>query len=440
MGDRANASGRRWGQRGPRGRAIAALAALLLLAATACGDDDDDAGASGEGVGAGAQDSAELLGPEDRASGEPVRIGMISDGQTPNFDNRDELRAAEAGAEFWNEHRGGIGGRPIEVVTCETVADPATATDCGNRMAEEDVVAVAMNQSAVAEAVWEPLHDAGIPAFFVQASGESLVADDQSTFLMFNPMSTLFAVPIAAAESEEADSIAFVTIDVPVALTQFESGNAERILGNAGLDHDLVPIPPGTADMTSQMQQVADSGAGVVQVVGNDAFCIAAFQGLNAIGFEGSITAVSQCITDATREALAGGGLEGISLVATMALGAEDDETYQRYLAVVDAYGDDVEDVENINGFGGYVAMTSLAASLDGIEGDITPDTVTETIKSMPETGYPGADGMTFQCGGTAFEPAPAVCTNQSLRATLDAEGNPASYEPVDSTEILEGL
>jgi branched-chain amino acid transport system substrate-binding protein len=438
MRDRANASRRRWGLRGPKGRAIAALAALVLLAATACGDDDDDAGSSAEG--AGDQASAELLGPEDRASGEPVRIGMISDGQTPNFDNRDELRAAEAGAEFWNEHRGGIGGRPIEVVTCETVADPATATDCGNQMVEDDVVAVAMNQSAVAEAVWEPLHEAGIPAFFVQASGESLIADDQSTFLMFNPMSTLFAVPIAAAESEDADSIAFVNIDVPVALTQFESGNADRILGNAGLEHELVPIPPGTADMTSQMQQVAESGAGVVQVVGNDAFCIAAIQGLNAVGFEGAITAVSQCITDATREALPGGELEGISLVATMALGAEDDPAYERYLAVVDAYGDDVQDVENINGFGGYVAMTSLAASLDGIEGDITPDTAIDTIKAMAETDYPGADGMTFQCGGSAFEPAPAVCTNQSLRATLDAEGSPASYEPVDSTEILEGL
>jgi branched-chain amino acid transport system substrate-binding protein len=438
MGDRAKTSRRTWSLRGPKGRALAALAALLLLAATACGDDDDDAGSSDEG--AGEQVAAELLGPEDPASGDPVRIGMISDGQTPNFDNRDELRAAEAAAEFRNERRGGIGGRPIEVVTCETVADPATATDCGNRMVEEDVVAVAMNQSAVAESVWEPLHDAGIPAFFLQASGESLIADDESTFLMFNPMSTLFAVPIAAAESEDADSVTFVTIDVPVALTQFESGNADRILGNAGLDHDLVPIPPGTADMTSQMQQIVDSGAGVVQVVGNDAFCIAAFQGLNAVGFEGSITSVSQCVTNATREALPGGELEGISLVATMALGADDDTAYQRYLAVVDAYGDEIEDVENINGFGGYVAMTSLAASLDGIEGDVTPDTVTETIKSMPETDYPGADGMTFQCGGSAFEPAPAVCTNQSLRATLDAEGNPAGYEAVDSTEILEGL
>ena len=60
-----------------------------------------------------------------------------------------------------------------------------------------------------------------------------------------------------------------------------------------------------------------------------------------------------------------------------------------------------------------------------------------QAIKSMDEADYPGADGLTFQCGGSAFPAQPAVCSNNSLRATLDAEGNPASYEAVDSTDIL---
>jgi branched-chain amino acid transport system substrate-binding protein len=438
MGDEEEAPRRTWGRSKPRRLAIAGLV-VLLLAASACGD-DDDSGSSSSDEGANQENAAELLGPEDAASGEPVKIGMISDGQTPNFDNRDELRAAEATANWWNERRGGVGGRPIQVVTCETVADPATATDCGNQMVEQDVVAVALSQSAVAESVWEPVHDAGIPMLLFQASGDNLVTDDQTTFVMTNPAATLFGVPIAAAESEDTDKVAFVVIDVPVALTQFESGAADEILGNAGLDYDLITVPPGTADMTTQMQQVVDSGAGVVQVIGNDAFCIAAFQGLNAVGFDGSITTVSQCITDATREAVPGDQLEGISITATQALGADDETAYQRYLAVMDAYGQDVQDVPNAAAMGAYTTMSSLAASLDGISGDITPETATQTIKSMSQTDFPGADGLTFQCGGSAFPPEPAVCTNGSLRATLDAEGNPASYEPVDSTEILEGL
>ena len=52
--------------------------------------------------------------------------------------------------------------------------------------------------------------------------------------------------------------------------------------------------------MTSQMQQVVDSGAGVVHVIGNDAFCISAFNGLQAVGYDGEITTISQCITDTT--------------------------------------------------------------------------------------------------------------------------------------------
>jgi len=428
----------RRGGRPRRGIALAALS-VLLLAVVACGDDDDDSSAS-ESESEDTSGSTDLLGPEDAASGEPVRIGMVGDGVTDAFDNRDELRSAEATAEYWNTHHAGIGGRPIEVVTCETGGDPAVATDCANQMVEEEVVAVALSQSGVAESVWEPLHAAGVPTMFFQANGEGMLSDSETSFVMVNPLATLFGVPIGVAESEDADTIAWVNIDVPVALTAFESGAADSILGNAGLEYELIKIPPGTADMTSQMQQAAASGAEVVHVIGNDAFCIAAYQGLNAVGYDGAITSIAQCITDVTREAIPGDQLEGISITATQAVGATDDPAYQLYEAVMAEYGADVEDVNNALAMGGYTVMASLAASLEGISGDITPATVAETIKAMPEVDFPGADGLTFQCGGSAFPSQPAVCTNQSLRATLDAEGNPSTYEPVDMTEVVGGL
>jgi branched-chain amino acid transport system substrate-binding protein len=431
------ATGRRGGW--PRRGVALAVLPVLLLAVAACGGDDDDASTADEEATSGSE-ATDLLGPEDAASGEPVRIGMVSDGATQAFDNTDELRTAEATAEYWNTHRGGVGGRPVEIVTCETGADPAGGTNCANQMVEEEVVAVALSQSAVADAVWEPLHAAGVPTLFFQTSAEDLLSDSETSFTMVNPLATLFGVPIAVAESEGTDKIAFVNIDVPQANASFESGAADAVLGNAGLEYELVKIPPGTADMTSQMQEVAESDAGVVQIIGNDAFCIAAIQGLNAVGYDGQITSISQCITDATREAVPGDQLEGISLTATMAVGATDDPAYQLYQEVMDAYGEDVEDVENALAMGAYTTVASLAAALEGIADDITPEAAAEAIKSMDEADYPGADGLTFQCGGSAFPAQPAVCSNNSLRATLDAEGNPASYEPVDSSDIVEGL
>jgi branched-chain amino acid transport system substrate-binding protein len=420
-----------------RGLAIAALTALLAVAACG-GDDDDTSGGDGEAA-PSADEATDLLGPEDEATGEPITLGLVSDGRTDAFDNTDELRAGQATAEYWNTHRGGIAGQPIELVTCETGADPAGAADCANTMVEQGAVAVGLSQSAVAEPLWDTLHEAGVPTFFFQNNTEAMLGDDTTSFVMVNPLATLFGGPVSTAESEGADKIAFVTIDVPAALTLFESGAADQILGNAGIEYDLVRVPPGTADMTSQMQEVASSGAGVVNVIGNDAFCIAAFQGLAAVGYDGAITSISQCITDATREAL-GDQLEGINITATQAVGDTDDAKYQLYEAVMATYGQDVEDVNNALAMGGYTTTASMATALAEAEGDITPETAAEAIKAMPESEYPGADGLMFQCGGSAFPSQPAVCTNQSLRATLDAEGNPASYEPIDPSDSLEGL
>jgi branched-chain amino acid transport system substrate-binding protein len=418
-----------------RARTVAA-ASVLLLAVAACGGDDDDDAASNAPQGPDEQASQELLGPEEPASGDPVRIGMVSDGATQAFDNRDELRAAEAVAAYWNAHRGGVGGRPVEVVSCETGADPAGATDCANQFVEEEVVAVALSQSAVAESVWEPLHAAGVPTMWFQTSGQGILLDTESSFAIINPLTTLFGLPVSVAESEGTDKIAFVIIDVPQARQGIEA-LGPMILGEAGIEYDVIPIAPGTADMTSQMQEVANSGAGVVHITGNDAFCIAAFNGLSAVGYEGAVTALNQCVTDATREAVPGDVLEGIFITSTIALGAEDDPTYQLFRAVMNAFGEDVQDVENATSMGGYVAMASLLTALEGISGDVTPESVVAAIKAMPEQELPGGGGLRFRCGGSALAMMPAVCSNEWLQTELDSEGRPTTYEAIDSSEIL---
>ena len=65
---------------------------------------------------------------------------------------------------------------------------------------------------------------------------------------------------------------------------------------------------------------VTDNPKGVVHVVGNDSFCIAAFNGLRTAGFEGQVVAIPQCFSDATRTAGSNGhhGL-GLSIVRAIA-------------------------------------------------------------------------------------------------------------------------
>jgi branched-chain amino acid transport system substrate-binding protein len=408
------------------------LALLVVLrASVACSDDDTTTSGAGSDLG---DTTATSAGTE--ATGEPIPVGFVnSEGGAFSVP---ELRFGnEVAEEYINTRLGGVEGRPLQVSRCATDGSPESSIDCANQFVEAGVVAVALSQSGVTDSLWEPLHEAGVPTFLFQTSSEAIAADSETSFVMFNPLGTLYSSPIAAAEEANADHVAFVVIDVPQALETFDSGQGPEILENAGLDYDLIAIPPGTADMTSQMQEVANSDAGVVQVIGNDAFCIAAFNGLTAVGYEGEITSITQCITDATREAVPGDVLEGISVISTYALLADDDPTWQLYEAVMSTFGDEVEDVNNSTSMGAYATMGSLLSALDGIEGDVTAETVVQTVKAMEEQEIPGGGGMTFQCGGSASEEMPAVCTNQSLRAVLDAEGNPATYEVADASEAL---
>src|SRR4029453_17059940 len=184
------------------------------------------------------------------------------------------------------------------------------------------------------------------------------------------------------------------------------------------------------------MQQVVDSGVGLVQVTGNDAFCIAAFNGLNAVGYQGKIAPLSQCIPNATREAVPGDVLDGIEVASSVAMGATDDPTYQLYQAVMATYGDDVRRVDDPTAMGGYTTMAALATALDGITGDITPETVTTTIKAMPPTDLPGGGGVHSTSNGTISTLLPAVWTNEWLKTPLDTNAHPTPYTQIDSTAL----
>lgn len=405
----------------------------LLVTLTACGDDDMT---DGEADGSTDEDLAELLGPEDAASGEPVRFGMISDGASEALDNTAELHAAEATVEYLNKHRGGVAGRPIELVTCETSADPGQAVDCANRMSEQEVVAVAIDVSTVAENVWEPLHAAGLPVMFFQATGSGLLEDPDSTFVLTNPFGGGVAMPVIVAQELGGEKVTAVVIDTPAGRTVYDS-LAPSVFDQAGLEFDAVYIPPDAADLTSQMAAVAADDPDLVHVLGFDAFCISAFQGLAAAGYDGAISTFSGCVSDATREAVPTEVLDGMRVSSVSPLADDDDPSYQLFEAVVETYGEDVDVTDSV-AIGAFSVVAGLATALEDISGDITPETVIETIKAMPEKELPGGGGVTFRCDGSAVSILPPVCSDQMLVTTLDEEGHTTDYEVVDLAPILD--
>ena len=422
--------------RGRRARSLAAAATALLLigSAAACGGDDED----GEGAEPAATSTTaaegtteatdapvegdDVLGPEDPASGEPLRIGFITDGQNAATDQSIELDVAEAAVEYINTHRAASPAAPWSSSSAKRSSTRGAAPTAPTRWWRR-----ASRSWPSARPVWSrasgtPLHEAGVPTMFFAASGDTVLGDAENTFAVSNPQAGNISLPIAVAEENDLDKVTVIAIDVPAAYAGYEGSGAEAF-EDAGVELEVVRIAAGTADMTPQLQPVFAGDPGVIHIIGNDTFCISAYQAMIALGFDGPQTGITQCVTDATRQAIPGDFLEGMNIASAAPVGVEDDSTLL-YRTVMETYGDVDIDTSRIAGVGTFLVLNALEVGLEGLEGEVTPESVITTLRGMEEADLPGGGGIRFRCNGNALAGLPAVCSSGGLSAVLDATGN----------------
>ncbi|THJ65191.1 ABC transporter substrate-binding protein, partial [Candidatus Frankia alpina] len=131
------------------GLARAGLAAALAALVVACGGGSD--GASG---------SAAASKPA--AKGSPVKLMIIAPTGTAGT-NYPEMVAATRAAVRGVNARGGIGGRPVELVHCNERNDATAAKKCAQQAVDSGVLAVVSEVSG-AGGIMPILQNAGIPS------------------------------------------------------------------------------------------------------------------------------------------------------------------------------------------------------------------------------------------------------------------------------------
>jgi branched-chain amino acid transport system substrate-binding protein len=378
-----------------------------------------------------------VLGTKNPAKGSPVKIGFVTNDANAKSDNSIETPVANATVKWLNDYMRGVGGHPIELVRCVDLAEPGKGTDCANQMIADKVAAVVIGSNAVLENVWTPLNAAGIPVFIFASGNPSILADPNNSFIFGPGSAALFNLMIGTAKETKAKKVTVVAIDVPAATQVYKDPATTALFQQEKLQLELVPVAGGTADMTPQMQRVTSGNAkGVVFVIGNDTFCIAAFNGLRTAAFEGTVTAVPQCLSDATRTAVPADFLEGIRISATAPIDNPKDPSIKQYYAVLDKYGASSVDKSRITGLSMFQGVTGLDVATQKLKGEVTPQTVSAAAKAMPWSVVPGTGGLHARCNGKANPAQPAVCMTASLAATLGADGKAKKYTTVNDTEI----
>src|SRR5580658_4505961 len=92
-----------------------AVTALVLVVAPLAGCSSSKSNSSSTTV-----PSTSSLGTPDAATGSPLKVGYITDGQNGNIDNLTEVPAAQAAVKYINAYLGGVAGHVLSLDVCDS--------------------------------------------------------------------------------------------------------------------------------------------------------------------------------------------------------------------------------------------------------------------------------------------------------------------------------
>ncbi|MEU1994165.1 ABC transporter substrate-binding protein [Nocardia gamkensis] len=394
---------------------LGAAVAVLAVTSAACGSDD------AASPGANSADPA-VLGPQNPATGPAVTLGYISEGKGTVADTSAEFVGAQVAVDYINEHLGGLRGHRLNLKTCESKANPAAATDCANQMVGAGVVAVAEGALATVDQTIDMLSPAGVPLILNYSTSQKALTS-ANVFNMMNGVSALFGTPAALAKEGGIDKAAMVTVDLP-GVTAVANQLGKPAFTNAGAQLEIIPIPPGTPDMTSHISAANRNDPGLWSVLGNTNFCGGVLRAIKTIDRNSKVVVNDRCV-DPTISSSIPGGFEGVEVGTTANLDPATDDV-KLFQAAIDKYKPGLR-IEP-NSAGGWQPVLALARALNAGQGEVNRESVAEGLRSAPPLPFPLTDGIQFQCNGRAFLLSPNVCASDIIVATADKGGTLGGY------------
>lgn len=414
----------------PLSRRIAASAVCLVAAATlaACGSDTS--------AGSDPTSDPAILGPAKAATGTPLKIGYITDGKSSTIDFSALQQTAAAAVTYVNEHLGGVAGHPISLDICTTQQNPATATECANQMVKDGVPVVLNDLTGVGPSIVPVITQAKIP--YLAFSGTTATElTTPGAYSMTGSIASFLGGLAAYSKQQGVTKVAVIGMNIPAVIQGVDS-IGKAAFAKAGVGMTMVPVDPGTADLSPQIGSALSGHADALLVFGDSAICAGALKAAQSLGFEGRKYVVAQCVNKASATSIPG-GWQGVTVSAISDLSPSDEE-YRLYRAVLERYSPDTAaaNATDSGAVEGYGAVLGFARIMAGVtSGDVTPTVVANAITHAKDVKLPVGGGLTFSCDGTAVPGLPGICSVGAQITTLATDGTPTAYSPIDASSLF---
>ena len=348
--------------------ALAACAAVCTACSSSSGGPSDAKQASDSGVSAPNPSSARFSGTY-----KLMVIGPFSTGGSEESQPEPEIAVGAQAAAARINAAGGINGKSITIVKCDSQGVPNMATQCAHSAAGQGVLAVVGALDTGGEYLSE-LQYAGIPAIAPYAIAEELL--NPISYSIFGGVQAT-AGAISLLKAQEIKDIALVYPDTPGKPAQMaklipamDSATGAHITG--------VPIEPDAPDLSPVVAEAA-SHAGIVLFTNSD-LAIAFIHAAQQAGVTRPISSTTGTLTLPAIKSL-GSAADGTNVVDGF-LPASDTSNagvaaFDRWMNAIDpsATKDDVAE----NAYSGVEIFADLAKGMT----DVTPQALIQALNRV---------------------------------------------------------
>jgi branched-chain amino acid transport system substrate-binding protein len=414
-------------------RAPVLMAAGLLVGTAACSSSSSSSAGSATSATGGASSTATaaasgspsasgsavstaglsqfLLGK--KASGTPVKIGLINNEGSSPVAEPSTGDAAVAAADYANAELGGIAGHPIQVIRCPENEDTASATACANQMVQDNVAAVIIGATGLGNTMVPIITKAGIP--YLSATGSStdeLTAP--STFMWTGGFPADLEGMATYSKQHGFKNVTAFVVAAPSAIA-----GAKQIGGAAfkaaGIGFTVESVPPGVPDATAQVTAGLADKPSAAAIVADAGTCTSVLKALNVVSPGLPMMGNSSCINSSVLTAL-GSAMNGfLDFGRSDTQSADPEASLYRYVMATyypsaNPTGDTVT---------GYQGMLGLVRATSSLTGDPTAASITAAIKATKNVALPAGAGLTFTCNGKAMQGLPSNCSGGDVVLTV---------------------
>jgi branched-chain amino acid transport system substrate-binding protein len=407
----------------------AASAAAVLAALTACssatsttggGTTSSSAATGTTSASASAAASVSASASASGPTGTPVKVGLLNPSGGP-VPVPTVATGAEAAVKYINSELGGIGGRPLQLVSCATDTTPESVQGCANTFVSDGVVAVFDGYNVASSAALPTLTGAGIPLVGMipfdsvtgaKAAGRVYFAAPQASFLIG---------ALQAFKAEGKKSVTLALVDTPAAHQTIDGllPVLSKVLGISAKGIYFSPTNPNFTAVAAAID-TGNPDVGGLMASPSEAVCTALVQGLRQLGYHGTIftAACTQYIKDAPAAQSSGGALYSSNWLPGAKAYAP--AGVQSELGIAAKYLGAAPDYYAVGEFA--LAVNFAKALSAGNTANLTGASVLSTLKALKN--FPTFLGPNVTCGS----PTSPDCTTQMLLFTVQADG---SIKPV---------